>query len=162
MKKLLTAILALTLFSLAAFGAKTLDEKNISKMLDEVKIAREHMSIKAMSKHFLARTSVSLTDTDIDDSNTIRLDFNQYKRHLSKQWKKLKSNLIEIKERKFDISENGKSALVKTTLVQTVEQDGIKTETTVYETTGISLIRGKIYINYFSSRKMLNTSMRVN
>lgn len=162
MKKLLTVILTLSLLSVAAFGAKKLDEKNISKMLDEVNIAREHMNLNAMRKHFLSRTSVSLTDQDINDSKTTRLDFNQYKRHLSKKWKKLKSNLIETKERKFDIAENGKSALVKTTLVQTLEKDGIKIETTVYETTGISLIKGKIYINYFSSRKMLNTSMQVN
>lgn len=162
MKKLLTAILTLALLSVAAFGAKKLDEKNVSKMLDEVKIAKEHMNLNSMKRHFLSRTSVSLTNQNIDDSKTTRLDFNQYKRHLKKTWKKLKSNLIEVKERKFDIADNGRSALVKTTYVQTLEKDGVKIETTVYETTGISLIKGKIYINYLSSRKMLNTSMRVN
>ena len=162
MKILLTNILTLLLLTTSAFAAKTLDEKNISKMLDEVKIAKEHKNIKSMKRHFLANTSVSLTKQDIDDSKTTRLNFSEFKRHLSKKWKKVQNNLIEVKERKFDISADGKSALVKTTLVQTVEIAGVKTETTVYETTGIKLIRGKIYINYYSSRTMLNTALRVN
>lgn len=162
MKRLLTSLLALVLLSTAAFAAKTLDEKNITKMLDEVKIAKEHKNIKSMKRHFLANTSVSLTAQNIDDSKTTRLNFSEYKRHLSKKWKKVQSNLIEVKERKFDINEKGNGALVKTTLVQTVEVAGVKTETTVYETTGIKLIKGKIYINYYSSRTMLNTAMQVN
>ena len=162
MKILLTTFLALLLLSTTAFAAKTLNEKNVTKMLDEVKIAKEHKNIKSMKRHFLANTSVSLTNQDIEDSKTTRLNFSEYKRHLSKKWKKVQNNLIEIKERKFDISADGKSALVKTTLVQTIEIAGVKTETTVYETTGIKLIRGKIYINYYSSRTMLNTAMRVN
>ena len=161
-KTLLISFLALVLLSVSAFGAKTLNEKNISKMLDEVKIAKEHKNINSMKKHFLSRTSVSLTDQNINESKTTRLSFNEYKRHLSKKWKKVQSNLIEVKERKFDIAANGKSALVKTTQVQTLEVTGIKIETTVYETTGISLIKGKIYINYLSSRTMLNTSLQVN
>lgn len=162
MKKLLLALTMFILLSTSAFGAKTLTEKNIAKMLDEVKIAKEHKSIKTMKRHFLSRTSVSLTDQNIDETNTVRYTFNEYKRHLVKSWKKVQSNLIEVKDRKFNIDKNGKSALVKTTLVQTIEIEGIKTETTIYETTAISLIKGKIYINYYSARKMLNTSMRVN
>jgi len=160
-KTLFVSILTLIL-STSLFAAKKLDEKNISKMLDEVKIAKEHKSIKAMKKHFLSRTSVSLTEQNIDETNTKRLTFNEYKRYLSKYWKGVQSNLIEVKERNFDIDAKGKSALVKSTYVQTVEIKGVKTETTLYETTGISLIKGKIYINYFSARKMLNTSLRVN
>jgi len=161
-KTLLASLLFLVLFSLNAFGAKTLSEKNISKMLDEVKIAKEHKNIKSMQRHFLAQTSVSLTDQNINGSKTTRLDFYEYKRHLSKKWKKVQSNLIEVQERKFDIASNGRSALVKTTQVQTLEVEGIKVQTTIYETTGISLIKGKIYINYYSSRTMLNTAMQVN
>jgi len=144
------------------FAAKSLDEKNIAKMLDEVKIAKEHKNINSMKKHFLSRTSISLTEQNIDDTDTKRLTFNEYKRYLSKYWKQVQSNLIEVKDRKMDIADNGKSALVKSTYVQTVEIKGTKIETTIYETTGISLIKGKIYINYFSSRKMLNTSLQVN
>mgnify|MGYP005664089603 CR=1 FL=1 len=150
------------LLSTNAFAAKALDEKNISKTLDAVKIAKEHKNIRAMQRHFLGRTSVSLTDQDIESSKTKRLNFNEYKRYLSKKWKKMASNLIEVKERSFNIDPSGKSALVKTTLVQTVEVEGIKTETTIYETTGVKLIKGKVYIDYYSARKMLNTSMRVN
>lgn len=160
--KLFISILALMILGSSAFAAKTLNEKNISKMLDEVKIAKEHKNINSMKKHFLARTSVSLTQQNIEESTTNRYTLNEYKRYLSRYWKKVQSNLIDVKERKFNIEKDGKSALVKTTLVQTVEIQGIKTETTVYETTGISLIRGKIYINYYSARKMLNTSLRVN
>jgi len=162
MKRLLVSILTLVLLSTTAFAAKALDEKNITKMLDEVKIAKEHKNIKSMKRHFLATTSVSLTDQNIEESKTTRLNFSEYKRHLIRKWKKVQNNLIEIKERKFDINPNGKSALVKTTLVQTLEVAGVKTETTVYETTGIKLIKGKIYINYYSSRTMLNTAIRVN
>ena len=162
MKRLLTSLLALVLLSTAAFAAKSLDEKNITKMLDEVKIAKEHKNIKSMKRHFLANTSVSLTNQNIEESKTTRLNFSEYKRHLNKKWKKVQNNLIEVKERKFNIDANGKSALVKTTLVQTLEVTGVKTEVTVYETTGIKLIKGKIYINYYSSRTMLNTAMRVN
>ena len=160
--KLLLLTLCALLFSTNIFAAKKLDETNISKMLDAVKIAKEHKNIKAMQKHFLARTPVSLTMQDIEDSDTKRLTFNEYKRHLSKSWKSVQSNLIEVKERSFDIKANGRSALVRTTLVQTLEIKGVKTETTVYETTGIVLKKGKIYINYYSARKMLNTSLRVN
>lgn len=160
--KLLLLTLCVLLFSTNIFAAKKLDETNISKMLDAVKIAKEHKNIKAMQKHFLARTPVSLTMQDIEDSDTKRLTFNEYKRHLSKSWKSVQSNLIEVKERSFDIKANGRSALVRTTLVQTLEIKGVKTETTVYETTGIVLKKGKIYINYYSARKMLNTSLRVN
>lgn len=160
--RLLTVALFTLLLSTGLFAAKTLDEKNITKTLDAVKIAREHMSIKAMQKHFLGRTSVSLTEQNIDDSTTKRLTFNEYKRSLSNLWKKTKSNLIEVQERSFDIKEDGKSALVRSTLIQTIEINGVKTKTTIYETAGIILIKGKIYINYISARKMLNTSMRVN
>lgn len=160
-KTLFVCIITLVL-STSLFAAKTLDIKNITKMLDEVKIAKEHKNINAMKKHFLSRTSVSLTEQNIDETNTKRLTFNEYKRYLSSYWKSVQSNLIEVKERKLDIAENGKSALVKSTYAQTVEIKGVKIETTIYETTGISLIKGKIYINYFSTRKMLNTSLRVN
>ena len=160
-KMLFTSIMTLVL-STGLFAAKTLDEENITKMLDAVKIAKEHKNINSMKKHFLSRTPVSLTEQNIEDTDTKRLSFNEYKRHLSQYWKKVQTNLIEVKERKFDISDNAKSALVKSTYVQTVEIKGVKVETTIYETTGISLIKGKIYINYFSSRKMLNTSLRVN
>ncbi len=159
--KLLTTLLAL-LLSTQLFAAKALDEKNITKMLDEIKIAKEHKNIKSMQKHFLSRTSVSLTDQNIETSKTMRLTFNEYKNHLLKKWKKLQSNLIEVQERSFSIEADGKSALVKTTLMQTEEVDGIKTKTTIYETTGIKLVKGKVYINYYSARKMLNTAMRVN
>ena len=157
----ITGFLSLFL-STGLFAAKTLDEENITKMLHAVKIAKEHKNIKAMKRHFLSRTPVSLTAQNIDDTKTQRLTFNEYKRHLTQYWKSVQSNLIEVKERNFDIANNAKSALVKSTYVQTVEIKGIKIETTIYETTGISLIKGKIYINYFSSRKMLNTSLRVN
>ncbi|PHR54327.1 MAG: hypothetical protein COA44_13525 [Arcobacter sp.] len=160
-KVLFLSIMALV-FSSGLFAAKTLDIKNITKMLDEVKIAKEHKNINSMKKHFLSRTSVSLTEQNIEETNTKRLSFNEYKRYLSRYWRDVQSNLIEVKERKIDIADNGKSALVKSTFVQTVEIKGVKIETTIYETTGISLIKGKIYINYFSSRKMLNTSLRVN
>jgi len=157
-------LLALFTFFLSTnvFAAKTLDETNIAKMLDAVKIAKEHKNIKAMQKHFLGRTSVSLTDQNIDTSETQRFTFSEYKRYLSRLWKKAQSNLIEVQERSFDIKPDGKSALVKTTLSQTLEIEGVKTETTIYETTGIKLIKGKIYIDYYSARKMLHTSMQVN
>ena len=161
MRLLLLTLLALS-FSTNIFAAKALTETNIAKMLDAVKIAKEHKNIKAMKKHFLGRTSVSLTDQDIESSHTQRLTFNEYKRYLSKSWKHMQSNLIEVKERSFTIQTNKRSALVKTTLVQTIEVNGIKTETTIYETTGVKLIKGKIYIDYYSARKMLNTSLRVN
>ena len=159
-------LLLLTLFAVCmstnVFAAKTLNETNITKTLDAVKIAKEHKNIKVMQKHFLGRTSVSLTDQNIDDSETKRFTFSEYKRYLNRLWKKVQSNLIEVQERSFDINPNGKSALVKTTLSQTLEIEGVKTETTIYETTGIKLIKGKIYIDYYSARKMLNTSMQVN
>lgn len=162
MKLLLNTIFSLLLLSSASFAAKVLDEENITKVLENVKIAKEHRNLKVMKKYFLSRCSVSLTDQEIEGSNTKRLTFDEYKRYLNKEWKNVQSNLIEIKERSFNIDPNGKSALVKTTLVQTIEKNGIKTATTVYETTGLKLIRGKIYINYYSARKMLNTSIRVN
>lgn len=162
MKLLLRAFLSLLLLSSASFAAKSLTEENITKVLDNVKIAREHKKINAMKNYFLARTSVSLTDQDIETSETTRLSFDQYKRHLGKKWKNVQSNLIEIKERSFSIDPNGKSALVKTTLVQTLEVNGIKTAMTIYETTGLKLVKGKPYINYYSARNMLNTAMRVN
>lgn len=162
MKLLLTTILSLLILSTCAFGAKSLTEENVTKMLDEVKIAKEHKNLASMKRHFLATTSVSLTAQGIEDSKTTRLNFSEYKRHLARKWKKIQSNLIEVKERKFDINANGKSVLVKTTLVQTLEVEGVKTETTIYETTGVKLIRGKIYIDYYSSRTMLHTAMKVN
>ena len=160
--KLLVIAFCTLLLSTNLFAVAKLDETNISKMLDAVKIAKEHKNINAMQKHFLSRTPVSLTSQDIEESDTKRLTFNEYKRHLANEWKDVQSNLIEVKERSFDISADGKSALVRTTLIQTVEIKGVKTETTIYETTGIALIKGKIYINYYSARKMLNTSLRVN
>jgi len=162
MKLLLKTFLSLLLLASTSFAAKTLTEENITKVLDNVKIAKEHKSIKVMKNYFLSRTSVSLTDQNIETSDTTRLTFDEYKRHLSKKWKNVQSNLIEIKERSFSIDTNGKSALVKTTLVQTVEVNGIKTAMTIYETTGLKLVKGKIYINYYSARNMLNTAMRVN
>lgn len=162
MKLLLRAFLSLLLLSSASFAAKSLTEENITKVLDNVKIAREHKKIKAMKNYFLSRTSISLTDQDIETSDTTRLSFDQYKRYLSKKWKNVQSNLIEVKERSFSIDPNGKSALVKTTLVQTLEVNGVKTAMTIYETTGLKLVNGKIYINYYSARNMLNTAMRVN
>jgi len=159
MKLLLTALLIL---SVNLFAVSSLDETNINKMLDEVKVAKEHKNLRAMKKHFLSRTPVSLTKQGIETSSTSRYTFNEYKRHLAKKWKKVDSNLIEIKERGFDIDSNGKGALVKTTLVQTLEIDGVKTAVTIYETTGIKLVKGKIYINYYSARVMMNTAMRVN
>ena len=162
MKLLLKIFLSLLLLASTSFAAKTLTEENITKVLDNVKIAKEHKSIKVMKNYFLSRTSVSLTDQNIETSDTTRLTFDEYKRYLSKKWKHVQSNLIEIKERNFSIDPNGKSALVKTTLVQTVEVDGIKTAMTIYETTGLKLVKGKIYINYYSARNMLNTAMRVN
>ena len=159
-------ILVLTLLTLvlntSIFAAKTLNEKNISKMLDAVKIAKEHKNIKAMQKHFLQRTSVSLTEQNINDSTTKRLTFNEYKRYLTATWRKMDSNLLEVQERGFKIEKDGKSALVKTTLTQTIDKNGVKTKTTIYATTGIKLVKGKIYINYYSARKMLNTSIQVN
>ncbi len=162
MRLLLTTILSLMLVTATAFGAKKLDEENITKTLDAVKIAKEHMNIKAMRKHFLSRASISLTKQDIESSQTERYTFDEYTRHLSKQWKQVDSNLIEIQERKFSIDPDGRSALIKATLVQTLELKGVKTATTVYETIGVKLIKGKIYINYYSARSMLNTAMRVN
>lgn len=159
MKLLLTALL---LLSVNLFAASKLDETNISKMLDEVKVAKEHKNLKAMKKHFLSRTSVSLTKQAIETSDTSRYTFNEYKRHLAKKWKKVESNLIETKERSFNINPDGRGALVKTTLVQTIEVEGVKTAVTIYETTGIKLVKGKIYINYYSARVMMNTAMRVN
>jgi len=159
MKLLLTALL---LLSVNLFAASKLDETNITKMLDAVKVAKEHKNLKAMKRHFLSRTPVSLTKQEIDDSKTVRYTFNEYKRHLARKWKKVESNLIETKERSFNIDSNGKGALVKTTLVQTLEIEGIKTAVTIYETTGVKLVKGKIYINYYSARIMMNTAMRVN
>ncbi len=162
MKLLLTTLLSLMMITATAFGAKQLDEKNITKMLDNVKIAKEHMNIKAMRKHFLSRTSVSITEQNIETSDTKRYTLNEYTRYLKNKWKQVKSNLIEVQDRKFSIDPDGKSALVKTTLVQTLEVNGVKTATTIYETTGIKLIKGKVYINYYSARIMLNTALRVN
>jgi len=162
MKLLLRAFLSILLLSSASFAAKSLTEENITKALDNVKIAREHKKLKVMKNYFLSRTSISLTDQDIETSDTTRLSFDQYKRYLSKKWKHVQNNLIEVKERSFNIDPSGKSALVKTTLVQTLEVDGVKTSMTIYETTGLKLIRGKVYINYYSARNMLNTAMRVN
>jgi len=162
MKLLLQLFFSLLLLASPSFAAKALTEENITKVLDSVKIAREHKSVKVMKNYFLSRTSISLTDQDIETSDTTRLSFDQYKRYLSKKWKNVQSNLIEVKERSFNIDPNGKSALVKTTLVQTVEANGIKTAMTIYETTGLKLIKGKVYINYYSARNMRNTAMRVN
>jgi len=141
-KLFFSSLMALFL-STSLFAAKSLNEKNISKMLDQVKIAKEHKNISAMKKHFLSRTPVSLTNQNIEETNTKRLSFNEYKRHLSQYWKQVQSNLIEVKERNMDIANNAKSALVKSTYIQTVEIKGVKIKTTIYETTGISLIKGK-------------------
>ncbi|MBE0499286.1 MAG: hypothetical protein IBX43_08620 [Campylobacterales bacterium] len=162
MKTVVTAILTLMLFGAECFAMKAMDEKSIAKVLQSVEIAKEHKNINAMKKYFLSRASISLTDQDIDDSNTQRLNLNEYTRHLSKKWKNTQSNLIEVQERSFSIDPNGKSALVKTTLVQTIETNKVKTATTIYETTGLKLVNGQIYINYYSSRTMLNTALRVN
>lgn len=160
--KLLNLFLLLFLLNTSLFAAKTLNEKNISKTLDSVNIAKEHKNLKAMSKHYLSHTTVSLTDQDIESVKTERFTFNEYKRYLSKKWKSVQSNKIEVKERNFAIEPDGKSALVNTTLVQTVEIDGVKIASTVYETIAVKLYKGKVYINYYSSRTMLNTSLRVN
>ena len=162
MKSLLILLSTLLLLSVNVNAASKLTEKNINKTLNAVKVAKEHKNLKSMSRHFMSRTSVSLTQQDIEDSHTSRFTLNEYKRHLSKKWKKVKSNLIEVKERNFAIETNGRSALVKTTIVQTLEVNGVKTATTIYETTGIRLVKGKIYINYYSARFMLNTAMKVN
>lgn len=162
MKTLFTALLTLALFSANLSAMKTMDEKSITKVLESVKIAKEHRNINALKKYFLSRASISLTDQDIESSNTQRLNLDEYTHHLSKKWRNVKSNLIEVKERNFSIDPNGKSALVKTTLVQTIERDGVKTATTIYETTGLKLVNGKIYVSYYSSRTMLNTAIRVN
>lgn len=160
--KLLNTFLLLFLLSANVFAAKKLDEKNISKTLDSVNIAKEHKKLNAMSSHFFSRTAVSLTDQDIETAETKRFTFDEYKRHLNKKWKTVQSNKIEIKERKFKIDTDGKTALVNTTLVQTIEINGIKIASTVYEMTGVKLYKGKVYINYYSARTMLNTSLRVN
>lgn len=160
--KLLNAFLLIFLLSSNLFAAKKLDEKNISKTLDSVNIAKEHKKLKAMIKHFFSRTAVSITQQDIETAQTTRYSFYEYKNHLSKKWKTVQSNKFEVKERKFKIEPDGKSALVNTTLVQTIEINGAKIASTVYETTGIKLYKGKVYINYYSSRTMLNTSLRVN
>lgn len=162
MKKVLTGFLLIALFGSECFAVKAMDEKSITKVLESVKIAKEHKNINAMKKYFLSRASISLTDQNIDDSNTQRLSLNEYVRHLSRKWKNTQSNLIEVQERSFSIDPDGKSALAKTTLLQTIEINGVKTATTIYETTGLKLIKGKIYINYYSSRAMLNTALRVN
>jgi len=162
MKLLLIAMSMLLMLGTNVSAASKLTEENITKTLEAVKVAREHKNMRAMTKHFLSRTSVSLTDQNIEESKTVRMTFNGYKRYLSKKWKKVKSNLIEVKDRKIDIEPNGRSALVKTTIVQTLEVDGIKTATTVYETIGIRLVKGRVYINYYSARIMLDTAMRVN
>jgi hypothetical protein len=85
MKLLLKTFLSLLLLSSVSFAAKALTEENITKVLDNVKIAKEHKNIKVMKNYFLARTSVSLTDQNIETSDTTRLTFDQYKRHLSKK-----------------------------------------------------------------------------
>lgn len=162
MKTIITAILTLLLLSTSAFAAKKLDEENIAKMLDMVKIAKEHKNIKAMSAHFLSRASISLTVQDIETSNTERYTLYEYQNFLVRKWANVTSNLIEVKSRTFNIDEDGKSALVKTTLVQTIETNGVKTAVTIYETTGVALINNKIYIKYYSARTMANTAMRVN
>jgi len=162
MKSLLIAISMLFILGGNLSAASKLTQENITKTLDAVKVAKEHKNLKAMSKHFLSRTSVSITNQNIQESKTVRMTFNGYKRYLSKKWKKVKSNLIEVKDRKIDIETNGRSALVKTTIVQTLEVDGVKTATTIYETIGIRLVKGRVYINYYSARIMLDTAMRVN
>ncbi len=162
MKLLLGLLTALLLLSSQLNAASKLTEKNINKTLDSVKVAKEHKKLKSMSRYFMSRTSVSLTEQKIEDSHTSRFTFNEYKRFLSKSWKKMKSNLIEVKERSFAIEKDGRTALVKTTIVQTVEVDGVKTATTIYETTGLRLVKGRVYINYYSARIMLNTAMKVN
>ena len=162
MKLLLILLSTLMMLSLNLNAASKLTEANINKTLDAIKVAKEHKNMKAMTRHFLSRTSVSLTDQTIDDSHTTRFTFNGYKRYLAKKWKKVKTNLIEVKERKIDIEANGRAALVKTTIVQTLEVAGVKTATTVYETIGLRLIKGKVYVNYYSARIMLNTAMKVN
>jgi len=158
----INAFLLLFLLTTSVFAAKRLDEKNITTVLDSVNIAKEHKKLKSMTPYFLSRTSVSLTDQNIESIETKRFTFDEYKRHLAAKWKRTQSNLIEVKERVFNIDPEGKSALVNTTLLQTIEIDGIRTATTVYETTGLKLIKGKVYINYYSARTMLNTSLRVN
>lgn len=155
-------MMALFLCSAELFALKAMDEKSITKVLDSVKIAKEHKNINAMKKHFHSRSSISLTEQSVENSATERMDLDRYTRHLSKKWKNTSENLIEIKERSFSIDPDGQSALVKTTLVQTIEIKGVKTATTLYETTGLKLFNGQIYINYYSSRTMLNTALRVN
>ena len=162
MKKIFIGIFLLLALNVSAFGAKSLTEENITKMLDKVKVAKEHKNIKVLRSHFLSRTSISLSSQNVDKLETKRLNLYKYQNYLIKKWKRVKSNVLEIKERKFQIEKNGKSALVKTTLKQIIEIDGIKTSTLVYETTGIRLIKGKPYINYYSQRVMLSTSLRVN
>lgn len=154
--------MALFLFSTELFALKAMDEKSITKVLESVKIAKEHKNINAMKKYFHSRSSVSLTEQTVENSVTERMDLDGYTRHLSKKWKNTGENLIETKERSFSIDPDGQSALVKTTLLQTIEINGVKTATTVYETTGLKLVNGQIYINYYSSRAMLNTALRVN
>jgi hypothetical protein len=160
--KHLFIIFSFLVISSELFAAKALTEENITKTLDAVKIAKEHKNINALRKHFTSRASISMTEQNIESSDTKRLTMNEYKRYLSKKWRKMDSNLIEVKERKFSIESNNKTALVKTTLVQTEEVEGVKTATTIYETLHVKLIKGKIYISYYSARKMLNTSMKVN
>jgi len=162
MKKVSLLLITLLLLSVNAYGAKKLTEKNITKVLEKVRIAKEHKNIKAMRVHFLSRTSVSLSKQSVEDTKTLRLTFNRYKSLLVNKWKKTKDNLIEVKNRNFQIEENGKKALVKSELIQTIELNGIKTVTTLYETAGIKLVNGRVYINYYSLREMLNTKIRVN
>ena len=94
MKLLLRAFLSLLLLSSASFAAKSLTEENITKVLDNVKIAREHKKIKAMKNYFLSRASISLTDQDIETTDTTRLSFDEYKRYLSKKWKNMQSKSL--------------------------------------------------------------------
>lgn len=157
MRTLLFTLTTLLLLSTNLFSAQKLTEESITKVLDSVNIAKEHMNMGKMQKYFLGRTSVSLTEQNVDDSETKRYSFYQYKNLLNKKWKKLQSNLIEVQERKFNIEADGKSALVKTTLLQTIEKDGKKFAVTIHETTGIKLMKGTPFINYYSSRAMLHT-----
>jgi ketosteroid isomerase-like protein len=147
-------IILLTSITAAAFtackestpGLTTIREQDIVRVMGEVETATREKDIEGVIRHMAPFVVITVSMGSPFSMEKVQMSRDQYKAELQKVFSKATRHEYRRENETIAISEDGKSAVVETDVIELVVMGGLEHRTTTHEKGVMEIIDGKILV----------------
>ncbi|MEW6418469.1 MAG: hypothetical protein AB1480_10155 [Nitrospirota bacterium] len=148
---LLAAIAGISGCKESSLQYTTITKNDIMAMIDDVEKATRAKDSDGVIKYMAPFVIINVSMETPAGMQRIQMSRDQYKELLQKVFSKASRHDYRHENDRITISDDGRSAIVETDIIEYIVMEGKETRTTTHEKTVIEIIDGKLLVTYLDA-----------